>query len=117
MKKKVQTHQHQDLRVVQLESTHGYKYPSIDSGATPTGSVVRAPDSRHFQVYVKHKTQNSSTNQRHSDEDNILVPARSFASTSHSGDTDVGITFRVTNIFYLLWPSKGPMKITKAQDG
>jgi hypothetical protein len=32
------------LRVVQLESMPGYKYPNIDSGATPIGSAVRAPD-------------------------------------------------------------------------
>jgi hypothetical protein len=32
------------LRVVQLESMPGYKYPNIDSGATPIGSAGRAPD-------------------------------------------------------------------------
>jgi hypothetical protein len=31
------------LRVVQLESMPGYKYPNIDSGATPIGSAGRAP--------------------------------------------------------------------------
>jgi hypothetical protein len=31
-------------RVVQLESMPGYKYPNIDSGATPIGSAGRAPD-------------------------------------------------------------------------
>jgi hypothetical protein len=31
------------LRVVQLESIFGYKYPNIDSGATPIGSADRAP--------------------------------------------------------------------------
>jgi hypothetical protein len=34
------------LRVVQLESMPGYKYPNIDSGATPIGSTGRAPDRR-----------------------------------------------------------------------
>jgi hypothetical protein len=32
------------LRVVQLESMPGYKYPNIDSGASPIGSAGRAPD-------------------------------------------------------------------------
>jgi hypothetical protein len=32
------------LRVVQLESMPDYKYPNIDSGATPIGSAGRAPD-------------------------------------------------------------------------
>jgi hypothetical protein len=32
------------LRVVQLESMPGYKYPNIDSGATPIGSAGRAPN-------------------------------------------------------------------------
>jgi hypothetical protein len=32
------------LRVVQLESMPGYKYPNIDSGATPIGSAGHAPD-------------------------------------------------------------------------
>jgi hypothetical protein len=32
------------LRVVQRESMPGYKYPNIDSGATPIGSAGRAPD-------------------------------------------------------------------------
>jgi hypothetical protein len=32
------------LRVVQLESMPGYKYPNINSGATPIGSASRAPD-------------------------------------------------------------------------
>jgi hypothetical protein len=32
------------LRVVQLESMPGYKYPNIDSGATPIGSADRTPD-------------------------------------------------------------------------
>jgi hypothetical protein len=32
------------LRVVQLESMPGCKYPNIDSGATPIGSAGRAPD-------------------------------------------------------------------------
>jgi hypothetical protein len=32
------------LRVVQLESMSGYKYPNIDSGATPIGSAGRAPN-------------------------------------------------------------------------
>jgi hypothetical protein len=32
------------LRVVQLESMPGYKYPNRDSGATPIGSAGRAPD-------------------------------------------------------------------------
>jgi hypothetical protein len=32
------------LRVVQLESMPGYKYPNIDSGATPIGSTGHAPD-------------------------------------------------------------------------
>jgi hypothetical protein len=32
------------LRVVQLKSMPGYKYPNIDSGATPIGSAGRAPD-------------------------------------------------------------------------
>jgi hypothetical protein len=31
-------------RVVQLEFMPGYKYPNIDSGATPIGSADRAPD-------------------------------------------------------------------------
>jgi hypothetical protein len=31
-------------RVVQLESMSGYKYPNIDSGATPIVSAGRAPD-------------------------------------------------------------------------
>jgi hypothetical protein len=31
-------------RVVQLESMPDYKYPNIDSGATPIGSAGRAPD-------------------------------------------------------------------------
>jgi hypothetical protein len=32
------------LRVVQLESMPGYKYPNIDSGATPIRSACRTPD-------------------------------------------------------------------------
>jgi hypothetical protein len=32
------------IRVVQLESMPGYKYPNIDSGATPIGSASCAPD-------------------------------------------------------------------------
>jgi hypothetical protein len=32
------------LWVVQLKSMSGYKYPNIDSGATPIGSAGRAPD-------------------------------------------------------------------------
>jgi hypothetical protein len=32
------------LRVVQLESMPGYKYPNIDSGATPIGCAGRTPD-------------------------------------------------------------------------
>jgi hypothetical protein len=32
------------LRVVQLESMPGYRYPNIDSGATPIRSAGRAPD-------------------------------------------------------------------------
>jgi hypothetical protein len=31
-------------RVVQLQSMPGYKYPNIDSGATPIESAGRAPD-------------------------------------------------------------------------
>jgi hypothetical protein len=34
------------LRVVQLESMPSYKYPNIDSGATPIGSTGRAPDKK-----------------------------------------------------------------------
>jgi hypothetical protein len=32
------------LGVVQLKSMPGYKYPNIDSGATPIGSAGRTPD-------------------------------------------------------------------------
>jgi hypothetical protein len=34
------------LRVVQLESMRGYKYPNIDSGAIPIGSAGHAPDKK-----------------------------------------------------------------------
>jgi hypothetical protein len=33
-----------NLRVVQIECIPNYKYPNIDSGATPIGSTGRAPD-------------------------------------------------------------------------
>jgi hypothetical protein len=36
------------LREVQLESMPGYKYPNIDSGATPIASAGRAPDRLKF---------------------------------------------------------------------
>jgi hypothetical protein len=39
------------LRVVQLESMPGYKYPNIDSGATPIGSTGRAPDRKTISRY------------------------------------------------------------------
>ena len=32
------------LSATRLESTHGCKHPSLDSGATPIGSAGRAPD-------------------------------------------------------------------------
>ena len=90
-------YQHQDLRVVQLESTHGCKHPPIDSGATPIGSAVRAPDKKQLRLYIKHKIQHSSD-----DQDiqmmTTLFPARSFTSARHSGATDVGITLRVPDI-------------------
>jgi hypothetical protein len=38
------------LRVVQLESIPGYKYPNIDSGATPIGSAGRAPDRKSIST-------------------------------------------------------------------
>ena len=90
-------HQHQALRVVQLESTHGCKHPSIDSGATPIGSAGRAPDKKQLRLYIKHKTQHSSDDQDIRMK-TTLVPARSFTSARHSGATDVGITLRVPDI-------------------
>jgi hypothetical protein len=37
-------------RVVQLESMPGYKYPNIDSGATPIRSAGRAPDRKIYHL-------------------------------------------------------------------
>jgi hypothetical protein len=37
------------LRVVQLESMPGYKYPNIDSGLLPSGALAVHPIERQFQ--------------------------------------------------------------------
>jgi hypothetical protein len=47
---KFRKHRQQDLWVVQLESTHGCKYPSLDSGATPIRSAGRAPDKNNKSI-------------------------------------------------------------------
>jgi hypothetical protein len=58
-----------DLRVVQLESTHGCKHPSLDSGATPIGSAGHAPDTKQFQPYSEHEDSIFFDLSRYSDED------------------------------------------------
>jgi hypothetical protein len=52
------------LRVAQLESMLGYKYPNIDSGATPIGSAGRAPDRKKI-------LRKSSTRRDEDDEEKI----------------------------------------------
>jgi hypothetical protein len=41
------------LRVVQLESMPGYKYPNIDSGATPIGSAAAHPIEIKFRGKIR----------------------------------------------------------------
>jgi hypothetical protein len=53
------------LRVVQLESMPGYKYPNIDSGATPIRSAGRAPDRK----LISRKSSTRRTRREEEEED------------------------------------------------
>jgi hypothetical protein len=50
---------HKNIRVVQLESTHGCKHPCLDSGATPIGSTERAPDKKGISISKKSRSSDS----------------------------------------------------------
>ena len=71
-----------NIRVVQLESTHGCKHPCLDSGATPIGSAERAPDKEDATIARKSRF---SGKYKDSTEDMFLVPARSFFGQSLGG--------------------------------
>jgi hypothetical protein len=55
------------IRVVQIESMPSYKYPNIDSGATPIGSAGRAPDRK------KNSRKNSTRREEEKEEDYLSL--------------------------------------------
>ena len=59
-----------NVRVVQLESTHGCKHPYLDSGATPIGSAGRAPDKKQFRLQNDEKGSSLFDSYGHSTEGN-----------------------------------------------
>jgi hypothetical protein len=67
------------LRVVQLESMPGYKYPNIDSGATPIGSAGRAPDRNQFRETLQKEMKKKKLGAY----DRLQVPDHSLGGYSH----------------------------------
>jgi hypothetical protein len=92
------------LWVVQLESMPGYKYPNIDSGATPMGSAGRAPDRKSIS---RERIRQEGKKKTIGAYDRLQVPDHSLGGYSHrerwsrtqwrftSRNEERGIKFRV----------------------
>jgi hypothetical protein len=71
------------LRVVQLESMPGYKYPNIDSGATSIGSAGCAPDRKIILRKNSTKREEEEDEKETEDYDRLQVPDHSLGGYSH----------------------------------
>jgi hypothetical protein len=78
----------QILRVVQLESMPAYKYPNIDSGATPIGSAGHAPDRNSIlRERIRQEEEKEEEEEEEQEEigayDRLQVPDHSLRGYSH----------------------------------